>query len=404
MNRGSVEELASSLHTSARQLRRAVRQEYGASPVQLAQTHRLLLAKRLLTESDLPIGEVAFASGFASLRRFNALFQSRYRFSPTRLRRERSNGAVRADAWNTSGDGLTLTLDYRPPFDWEAMLGFLAVRMIPGVEVVRDGRYSRSVAIGVQRGWISVGAAGGGAAALDVTVSASLVSVLMELLSRLRGMFDLDAEPDVIATHLAVDPLLAPYVQRHPGLRVPGTMDAFELVVRAVLGQQVTVAAGTTLAGRLVEHFADATDADVPGLSRFPLSAARVAEAGIDALTSMGIVTARAECIVGIARAFADGDLQLGPGEDADEACRRLQEFPGIDPWTAQYIAMRALHWPDAFPHSDLGIRKALAEPSPARVMAMADRWRPWRSYATMHLWQNLADWPRSHEPPTEDL
>lgn len=387
LNHGvSVDDLAASLHTSPRQLRRAVRREYGVSPVRLAQTHRLLLAKRLLTESSLSISEIAFASGFSSVRRFNSLFRSRYRFSPTSLRR-RPRGHV------IDGDGLALDLEYRPPLEWNAMLGFLAGRAIPGVETVNGAHYARTVAIGTHRGWIRVGPSAT-ANTLRVEVSTSLTLVLMSLLARVRDLFDLDAEPQVIDSQLAGDPLLAPHLRRHAGLRVPGAMDGFELALRAVLGQQVSVAAATTLSGRLATRFAEAADPGVPGLSRFPIDAARLAEAPVEAIASLGIPRARAECISHLAKAHAEGGLCLEPGSDVETVIRRLQTIPGIGPWTAQYIAMRALHWPDAFPQSDLGVRRALGGMSEARILEIAENWRPWRAYATMHLWRGLADSP----------
>lgn len=397
MNGGGVEDLAAALHTSSRQLRRAVRREYGATPVQLAQTHRLLLAKRLLTESDMSMTEIAFASGFSSVRRFNALFRSRYRLSPTNLRRGRRGRSGR----NQGGETFTLALDYRPPFDWEALLGFLAGRAVPGVEAVHDGHYARTVAIGEHRGWVAVSPVAD-RSTLQAEVSISLAPALMPLLARLRVLFDLDAEPETIASHLVADPILAPYVRRRPGLRVPGAMDGFELAFRAVLGQQVSVAAASTLAGRIAERFAESADTGVRELSRFPVTAARLADAGADRIASLGMPRSRAACIAHLAQRFAEGELRLEPGADVDETTHRLEELPGIGPWTAQYVAMRALHWPDAFPHSDLGIRKAFGDSSPSRLLRAASRWQPWRAYATMHLWQSLSDRPELDKPRQE--
>jgi AraC family transcriptional regulator, regulatory protein of adaptative response / DNA-3-methyladenine glycosylase II len=388
LNESGMEELAAALHTSSRQLRRAVKREYGATPVELAQTHRLLLAKRLLTESDLSMTQVAYSSGFSSVRRFNALFRSRYRLSPTNLRRGRRGSDLQP------ADTFVLALDYRPPLDWEALLGFLAGRAVPGVEVVREGRYARTVAIGEHRGWIAVEQAGGAATTLRVEVSISLAPALMPLLTRVRDLFDLDAEPQAIAAHLAADPILARSVSHRPGLRVPGAMDGFELALRAVLGQQVSVRAASTLAGRFAEWFGEPAELAVRGLSRYPVTAARLAEAGPTRIASLGLPRARAESIARLAIAYAEGGLRLEPGADVDETVRQLEALPGIGAWTAQYIAMRALHWPDAFPHSDLGLRKALGGASPTSVLRAASRWRPWRAYATMHLWQSLSDAP----------
>ena len=382
---GTLESLARSLHVSSRQLRRAVRREYGASPVELAQTHRLLLAKRLLTESELSMSEVAFASGFSSVRRFNALFQSRYRMSPTRLRRREGAGAA------TPADSFTLALDYRPPLDWEAMLAFLAARSIPGVEMVRDGRYYRSLAEGEHRGWVAVGRSERGHA-LEVGMSLALLPALMPVLARLRDFFDLDAEPATIDGQLGADPVLEPLVQRHPGLRVPAAVDGFELALRGVIGQQVSVRGATTLVGRVAERFGEPADPGLPGIHRYTPAANRIADVPPERLAAVGLPRARAECIVRLARAVADGEILLEPGADVDVTVAALQELPGIGPWTAQYIAMRGLHWPDAFPGSDLGIRKALGNITPSELRRAAERWRPWRAYAAIHLWQSLAD------------
>ena len=390
LNDGSLEDLAARLHTSPRQLRRAVRREYGAGPVELAQTHRLLLAKRLLTDSELPIAAVAFASGFASLRRFNALFRARYRMSPTQLRRSRpGHGAPTPDVFR-------LALDYRPPLDWEALLAYLGARAVPGVEVVEGGCYLRTVALGEHRGWVAVTPALGAANALQVEASLSLAPALMPLLARLRTLFDLDAEPEAIATHLAADPRLAPRVRRRPGLRVPGALDGFELALRAVLGQQVSVRAATTLAGHVADAFGEPAETPHPALGRFPVSAARLAEAAPEQIAALGVTRARAACIVALARAVADGSLRLEPGADVEETLARLQALPGIGPWTAQYVALRALHWPDAFPDGDLGLRRALGGLTPAALRQVAEAWRPWRAYAALHLWQSLSDAPYS--------
>lgn len=384
LNEGGVQDLAAGLHVGSRQLRRAVRKEYGVTPVQLAQTHRLLLAKRLLTESDLPMTRVAFASGFGSLRRFNALFRKRYRMSPGDLRREgRTNGSVPAAT-------LTLRLDYRPPLDWDALLTFLGTRAIPGVEYVDGRRYVRTVYLGGHEGWIAA-APGGSPFALDIEISLSLLPVLMPLLSRLRSLFDLDAEPEVIQAHLARDPVLEPYLARRPGLRVPGALDGFELAWRAVLGQQVSVAAAGTLAARFAEAFSEPAEQAPQGLRLLPVQAGRVAGTPVDRVMEVGIPQARAMCIVELARAIVDRTVRLEPGSDPDAVIARLQGIRGIGPWTAQYVALRGLHWPDAFPHGDLGIRRGLGGLSGAEAKRAAEPWRPWRAYAALHLWQGLS-------------
>src|SRR5690606_20551329 len=212
------------------------------------------------------------------------------------------------------------------------------------------------------------------------------------VLARLRDFFDLDAEPATIDGQLGADPVLEPLVQRHPGLRVPGAVDGFELALRGVIGQQVSVRGATTLVGRVAERFGEPADPGLPAIHRYTPAASRIAAVPPERLAAVGLPRARAECIVRLARAVADGEILLEPGADVDVTVAALQELPGIGPWTAQYIAMRGLHWPDAFPGSDLGIRKALGNITPSELRRAAERWRPWRAYAAIHLWQSLAD------------
>jgi AraC family transcriptional regulator, regulatory protein of adaptative response / DNA-3-methyladenine glycosylase II len=409
LDRGSVEDLAAELCVGPRQLRRAVKGVYGVSPIQLAQTHRLLLAKRLLAETDLPVTRVAFAAGFSSVRRFNALFRERYRMSPTRLRR-RGNGAGSPPGRGTgrpeaAGGTFTLVLDYRPPLAWEPLFRFLEARAIPGVESVasaggRPLRYLRSVDVEGCPGWIAAGPRDGSGSALQVVVSASLLPALPSVIARLRHLFDLDAEPSDIDGHLALDPALAARVRRRPGLRIPGTMDGFELGWRTVLGQQVSVRGARTLAGRFAESLGAAPpwqDGTAPfpdGLCRLPVRAGVVAETSLGRIRKVGLPRRRAEAVRALARVVADGEVRLEPGADVEDTMGRLQELPGIGPWTALYIALRALQWPDAFPDGDLGLRKALGGVAPAEARRRADQWRPWRGYAALHLWEDPASPP----------
>jgi AraC family transcriptional regulator of adaptative response / DNA-3-methyladenine glycosylase II len=376
---GSLEDLAASLGLSSRQLRRAVRKELGVSPVELAQTNRLLLAKRLIAETQLPMVQVAFAAGFESVRRFNALFRSHYRLTPSALRRSSSNGIA--------SDSLRLVLAYRPPLDWGAMLRFLAARAIPGVECVSDGAYQRTVGIGERRGWLKVSAVAG-RNLLAVDLATSLAPALPSILVRLRNLFDLDARPDVIAGHLALDPLLAPLVRQHPGLRVPGAFDPFELGLRAILGQQVSVRGASTLAGRFAQRFGEAIETPLGCLNRLTPAAEVLAAARTSTLAGLGLPTARAESVRNLARAVASRQIDLEPGVDPAGVIAQLEELPGIGPWTAQYIAMRALRWPDAFPSGDLGLVKATR--MKAGLERAAEKWRPWRAYAAMHWWESL--------------
>lgn len=369
-----VEGLAAELGVSDRHLRRVVERELGVSPVELAQTQRLLLAKRLLTDTGLSVTEVALASGFSSLRRFHALFQERYRLNPTELRRSRAAGRL--------PDALTCDVAYRPPLDWDALLGFLAGRAVAGVEAVEDGRYLRAVRWGGATSWIAVSHAPGGRPALRVEVAASLAAHLPAVLARVKRQFDLAADPESIAAHLGD-------IVTNPGLRVVGSFDPFETAVRAILGQQVSVKSATTLACRFAAAFGEPIETPSPAVHLLPPTPERVAALEPEDLIRLGIITARARSILALARAVADGTLTLDPGRgDVGETMRRLKELPGVGEWTAQIVALRALGWPDAFPHTDLGVMKALGETDPKRVLERAEAWRPWRAYATMHLWR----------------
>lgn len=371
----SVAELAAEIGITDRHLRRVIREEFGVSPIQLAQTQRLLLAKRLLTDTDLPVTEVAFAAGFASLRRFNVLFKERYRLNPTGLRKVRPAAAP--------PDTMSFLLAYRPPLEWDALLDFLAGRASCGVETADAGRYLRTVRVGERQGWLAVSLAAG-RSALRVELSAALVPALLPTLARVKRLFDLSAEPRQIAAHLG------PLAAAHPGLRVPGAFDGFEMATRAILGQQVSVKAASTLAGRFAAAFGAPVATPFPRLTHLSPTAERVAGADPADLVALGILAGRAHSIVVLARVVAEGGISLEPGGDVEETLTRLRKLPGIGEWTAQYIAMRALAWPDAFPHTDLGLYKALGETRPKRVLEAAEAWRPWRSYAAMHLWKSL--------------
>jgi AraC family transcriptional regulator of adaptative response / DNA-3-methyladenine glycosylase II len=380
-NGGSLEDLAARLGISSRQLRRSLLKELGVSPVQLAQTNRLLLAKRLIAETTLPLTEIAFAAGFDSVRRFNALFRSHYRLTPSTLRRCPARPAV--------ADFLRLTVAYRPPLDWHALLRFLSARAIPGVECVTGDTYQRTVCVGGHRGWLRVSPLAG-RNLLAVDLATALAPALPAILARLRNLFDLDARPDLIAGQLALDPLLAPWVKRHPGLRVPGAFDAFELGIRAILGQQVSVRGASTLAGRLVQQFGEAIETPFACLNRIAPAAETLASARSAALAGIGLPATRAESLRSLANAIARREIDLEPGVNPMAMIAKLVELPGIGPWTAEYIAMRALRWPDAFPATDLGLVKASGLKSAKVLARTAECWRPWRAYAAMHLWESL--------------
>lgn len=359
---GNIEALADELGLSSRQLRRVVKQQLGVSPGELARTHRMLIAKQLLTETDLPVTEVAMAAGFGSLRRFNALFKQRYNLTPSSFRRRPPRSA-----------DLQLRLEYRPPLAWTELLDFLQARAIPGVETVDGEVYRRNVRLKGHHGEVRVER--NDERSLLLTASPSLARVLPILVARLRALFDLDADAQQVDAHFQDDPVLGPLVRQCPGLRVPGAFDGFELAWRAVLGQQVSVRGATTLSGRLVERFGE------DGLS--PTSE-KLAASAIDDVAGIGLPRERARCLVELARAVEDGRVRLEPGRDPQATIAALVELPGIGPWTAHYVAMRALRWPDAFPHSDLVLKKRLG-PNPERL---ARPWSPWRAYAAMHLWR----------------
>jgi AraC family transcriptional regulator, regulatory protein of adaptative response / DNA-3-methyladenine glycosylase II len=392
LNEHDVDRLASELGVTGRHLRRAMARQIGVTPVELAQSRRLALAKRLLQDTRLGLAEVAFASGFQSVRRFNALFRARFDRSPSDLRRQHGTA-------EPAPRTLSLRLDYRPPLELPALLAFLRDRAIPGVERVAEGSYRRVVEIDGQTGTVAVGP-DPQRPALWVNVSLSLLGVfppqagrpawgprLMKLAARLRHLFDLDAQPHAIAEVLLRDPRLAPLVRRRPGLRVPGSLDPFETTVRAVLGQQVSVRAATTLAGRLAARFGRPIQGEDPLLThRFP-TAAELARAPVEAIAAIGLPRARAQSVQAVAAAFAAGGLDL---DDPEALTAQLVALPGIGPWTASYVAMRAARQPDAFPASDLGIRRALGNIGAREAEARSQRWRPFRSYAVLHLWTSL--------------
>lgn len=382
-----LERVATRFGWSSRQIRRIVGRELGVSPMELLLTRRLLLAKQLLTETALPISQVAHASGFGSLRRFNDAFSGRYGMPPTRLRGAMLDRGRRSDP----GAPLMLQLGYRPPLDWGALLAFLGVRTLAGVEAVADGAYLRTVQLGAHAGWVCVRHRPE-RRVLAVELPHALVPALPALLGRLRALFDLSARPDVIAARLARDAALARSIARHPGVRVAGAFDGFELAVRAILGQQITVAAATMLAGRFARAFGKPIATPHGTLTHLAPTAERVARASADEIAALGVVSARARSIVALAMEVAAGRLILEPGVDPERTIAQLVALPGIGAWTAHYIALRALRWPDAFPSEDVALRKALGGVTGAQLERVADAWHPWRSYAAMLLWQSAAD------------
>jgi AraC family transcriptional regulator, regulatory protein of adaptative response / DNA-3-methyladenine glycosylase II len=379
-----LEAIADQFELSSRQIRRIIQKELGVSPIQLLLTRRLLLAKQLLTETRWPMTEIAFASGFASVRRFNDAFTRRYGMPPSRLRKDATDGAAALAESQTT----ILQLAFRPPYDWDSVLSFLSARALTGIEHVTDRAYARTVQLGTAKGWIRV-TQSKKPNALLLEFTHTLTPVLPALLSRVRALFDLDARPDVIARRLRKDAYLASAVKSNPGLRVPGAFNGFEMGLRAILGQQVTVRAATTIAGRFVQAFGEPFATSVAELNRLTPLPTRLATATVDQIARHGIVSARAKSIIALAKAQRSGELCLDGGahHNPDDSIKRLAELPGIGPWTAHYIAMRALRWPDAFPKEDIAVRNRLGGVSAKEAEVLSQPWRPWRSYAVMHVW-----------------
>lgn len=384
LSEGSVAQLAGRVGVGERQLRRVFVERLGAAPLAVHCTARLLFAKQLLSETGLSITDVAMAAGFGSLRRFNAVFQRAYQLPPGQLRQRGQREA---------GQGVVLRLAYRPPYDFAALLAFLRARALPGVECVTEGSYARGIAAGEESAWLRVSAWPDGAPALRLELHGVPPSGMHVAVTGVRRMFDLDADAQVIAAALSDDAVLGPLCRANPGQRIPGGWDGFEIAVRAVLGQQVSVAAARTLAKRLVQNFGQqrsiSPDAGIDCL--FPTPGA-LADAD---LSSIGLTRSRAETIRAVARAVLDGRVDFGPGSTLDEFTARWVAVPGIGPWTAQYIALRALGHPDAFPSGDLVLRR-MASTQDATISAgeldrRAQAWRPWRGYAVMHLWREAA-------------
>ncbi|MFN3296578.1 DNA-3-methyladenine glycosylase 2 family protein [Caldimonas sp.] len=395
-----VSRLAQSLGISDRHLRRIFQAEHGVTPLQYLQTRRLLLAKQLLTDTDLPVTDVALASGFGSLRRFHATFADHYRLQPTELRRQRLAAP--------EPQGPVLRLAYRPPHDLAALWAFLAQRALPGVEAPAPGGWRRSLQWPHPTqdgrwlsGWLAV-RFNVPRARVELQLSPALVAASSTLLPAVRRWLDLDALPEQVDARLKDLP--------HPGMRLPGALDPFELAVRAVLGQQVTVAAARTLATRLVDAYGETLESPWPEVRRCFPRPERLAEAAPEALGRLGLVRQRAVAIGALARAWPTLSPLLraptlgGAPHPVPAAVQALQALPGVGPWTAHYIAMRALGWPDAFPPGDVAVLKALSQrlgrPCSVReAEQLAEAWRPWRAYAVIRLWAWL-DPAQAPSPP----
>ena len=387
--------LAERVNIGERHLRRLFVERLGAPPVGVQGTRRLLFAKQLLTETALPVTQVALAAGFRSVRRFNASFLKAYGMAPRDLRKR----TTVAD-----GETLVLRLGYRPPYDFAATLDFLRGRSLPGVEVVDATGYARAFGSPDAPAWLRVtrwpGARNERSHALRLELHGGQPAMLLHTVSRLRRMFDLDADPRAIAATLRGDERLAPLLRRRPGLRIPGGWDGFEIAVRAVIGQQVSVAAARTMTGRVAERHGAALPAEFQahGFGHlFPTP-----EALVDAdLARIGLTRARADTVREVAGAVLDGRVDFRPEATLEEFTGRWTALRGIGPWTAHYIALRALGHPDAFPAGDLVLQRTLpggtGRLTETALRNHADAWRPWRGYAAIHLWREAA--ARSGEP-----
>ena len=377
----SVEQLSSRLGIGPRHLHRLFVQHLGASPIAVAQTRRLHFAKHLIDETRLAMTDIALASGFGSLRRFNDAFRQTYGRAPRDLRR----GQRGLDGGH---EALRMRLAYRPPYDWIAIRDFLATRAIPGVESVQDDCYARSVMVAGQAGRIEVRPVRG-ATALELAVHGLGPECLFSVVSRVRQVFDLAADPADIRAVLKKDALLARALRKRPGLRVPGAWDPFELAVRAVLGQQVSVAAARTFATRIVAAQGVPLPVPAGGITHLFPSAQVLAEAD---LGKIGLTGARVATLNALAVAVRDGAINFDNGDEMRQA---LLKVPGIGPWTVEYIALRGLSDPDAFPAGDLVLQRMAGGPkrlTEKQLLARAERWRPWRAYAVLHLWRASSD------------
>lgn len=386
---GSIESLADRLGVTSRHLRRLFTKHLGASPLAVAHTQRLHFAKRLIDQTNLPMTHVAEAAGYGSIRRFNDTFKKTYDRTPRELRRRNEEPL-------DAGNALTVRLPYRMPFDWPAMCNFLADRATPGVEQVSGETYFRTVIIDGQAGVIECRDGDGGN--LSLSLHGIPTGGVFGVVQRVREMLDLDAPVADIAEVLGMDTVLKRLIKQQPGVRVPGAWDGFELLVRAILGQQVSVKAATTLAGRIAERYGEAVElpsslssrADELSLSRVFPTSTKLSRARFK---DIGITSSRAATIRRAASAAASGEIDFQAGQDPDEFCRNLTEIRGIGDWTAQYAAMRAFKHPDAFPASDLGLLKATGSTGnggAAELTRRAESWRPWRAYAALLLWGSL--------------
>jgi AraC family transcriptional regulator, regulatory protein of adaptative response / DNA-3-methyladenine glycosylase II len=391
-----VEQLGARLGIGGRQLRRLFQSHLGASPHAVALTRRLDFARQLLDETSLSMTDIAFASGFESIRRFNDAVKKRFGRSPSILR----EAGRKISSARSNRNRMVLQLPFRPPLDWPALLSYLHARQIPGVEIIANNTYNRSIHIpsaalknnktGEHYGFLQVKRPGN-APGLELTLQMNSTANLMNAVQRVRRIFDLEADPMFITAHLAGDPALSSIVSAFPGLRVPGGWDNFEIAIRAIVGQQVSIQAANTIIGRMVRQYGTPLNYSIlPGITHgFP----RPGTLASADLTGIGLPTKRAATIRSLSSRVASGDIQLEGAGHPEPLKRALLEIPGIGQWTVEYIAMRALREPDAFPATDLVLKRSLAEmfqqeKNPHLEMKRPEAWRPWRAYAAMYLWR----------------
>lgn len=376
MAEGSVAALAARIGVTERHLRRLFDAQFGVSVLEYAQTQRLLLAKRLLADTALPVTEVALAAGFGSVRRFNDVLKTRYGLTPLALRRRAADGVA---------DRLVFDLGYRPPFAWDAWLRFLATRAVDGIEAIGDGTYMRTLLVdaggSTHTGWVRIEHVPR-RLVLRVTLSASLARVIPQALGKVRRLCDLGCRPDVVDRHLGE------LAEAMPGVRLPGSVDGFEIAVRAVVGQVISVVQARRILGALAQHAGQALDGTPPDGLRYTFpAAAAIATLPGQALRDAGVSAGKARTLLALAQRVADGTLALDAHAPPEQTVAALREVGGIGDWTAQYVAMRALGWPDAFPGTDYALRKVLGVSTVRAMHERTAQWAPWRAYAAIHLW-----------------
>ena len=385
----TTNKIAQYFNCSEQYLKQEFTAKYNVTPLEYLESCRLLLAKNLLTDTNLSLKEIAMIIGFDNPQNFEKTFKKKYKLEPDRLRRKKIHKEEKSD-------NISLSMTYRPPYCWNELLEFLAIRAIPGVETARDGEYFRTVHLSDKHGksvygWIKVSQLSQ-KNILSVSINSTLFSVIPQLLSRVRHLFDLSCDPDEVQEKLSSMSTIRPNLF-FPGTRIPGAFNAFEMVVRAVLGQQITVKAARTLVGRFAKTFGTTIDTDIEGLSHIFPAPDKILLLGdniVDYLGPIGITSRRAKTILELARAIVYKTIDFNFPTQPEKEIEKLKEIPGIGEWTAQYIAMRAMGWPDAFPHTDYGIKKALVPHTPKEILTLAEKWRPCRSYAAINLWNSL--------------